>query len=595
MPVYFPTNGVEAVELNFTLLKGEGLAAKDRNMMGKRTTSDPYCIIELETSIPPAGRSTRAKKEVAKIGKTQVIKKTVNPDWNETFSTTLPCAVLQDPKNPPKISFKIFDYDKGSDDDPMGTVTIPIKFDPPKNSSTTEWYTVPKDSAKNAKGKLQIQMTQEICRSTTLQRGNAFPLETNRLRVGLAWDLAKGKVIDLDASCVAVDSQGKISMDNSVYYGNLANANGSIKHSGDSRDGNKEGEDESMSFQLDKVSPKILALYIIMTVASNKRYLSSVTSARVTLVDEAEKGGKPMASFAPSKHVDSKDATALFLVRLARNGSGWIVQPIEDTHQSARDFGSLIPHIKSYTKDLIPNIRVDPSEKVSVMRKGGAIKIKDFCPAKKVPDKVTFGLSWDMTRKPGQDAKKIDLDASAICLDADLQCVDKIWFKHLNSEDGAIKHMGDQRSGDAGGDDETINLETNKVAARIHYIGFVVNSYSGEELDDVQKAACHLFDTNTGKDIALHALSDCAFLDGHTALVMGVLYRVRGSTKKESEWCLKIISQAAQGKTVKDNIDELQKYLEENPVFTPMSGPEEEGGVENVDSQMPPEVPVTEG
>ena len=339
----------------------------------------------------------------------------------------------------------------------------------------------------------------------------------------------------MDASCVAVDAKGQISMDNSVYYGNLANSNGSIKHSGDSRDGNKEGEDESMFFRLDKVSSKVLALYIILTVASNKRYLSSGTSARVTIVDESEKKAKPMASFAPSKHIDSQDATALFLVRIARDGKGgWVVQPIEDVHPSARDFGSLIPHIKSYTKDLIPKIKVDPTEKVSVMRKGGAIKIKDFCPAKKVPSKVSFGLSWDMTRKAGQEAKKIDLDASAICLDADLNCVDKVWFKHLNSEDGAIKHGGDQRSGEAGGDDEVVYVELPRIAARIHYIGFVVNSYSGEELDDVQKASCHLFDTMTGNDIAMHALSDCAILEGHTALVMGCLYRVKGRGKKES-------------------------------------------------------------
>lgn len=594
MPVFMPTNGVESASISFTLVKGEGLAAKDRNVMGKRTTSDPYCVVTLETSVP--GSRGKPKTTKQELGKTKTIMKTVDPEWNESFDCTLPCAVLQDPQNPPKLKFEIFDYDKGSDDDAMGTVIIPIKLDPPKDSKTKEWYKVPADSAKNAKGKIQVAMDIEIARSTELVRGNAFPLETNKIRVGLAWDLVKGKVIDLDAACVAIDNKGKICMDNSVYYGNLSNSNESIRHSGDSRDGKKEGEDEAISMKLDKVPKEIAALYLILTVASNKRYLSSVSSARITFIDESsKKNSKPMASFAPSKHVDSEDATALFLVRIARDGKKtWKVQPIEDVHHSARDFGGLIPHIKSYSKDIIPGIKVDPAEKVSVMRKGGAIKIKDFCPQNKVPDKVTFGLSWDMTRAEGEKAQKIDLDASAICLDGDLQCVDKVWFKHLKSEDGAMRHGGDQRSGETTGDDEAIYVTLPKIAARIHYIGFVVNSYSGQELDDVQKAACHLFDSETGKDIATHALSDCAFLDGHTALVMGVLYRVKaGPKKKESEWCLKIISKAAQGKTVKDNVDELQQYLEDNPVFSPMSGGTEPDGVdETVTSTMPDEVPM---
>jgi len=551
-------------------------------------------IVSLETTTPAVGRG-KPKTTTVELGKTKTVMKTVNPEWNETYKAVLPCSVLQDSKSPPKIKLSIFDYDKASDDDAMGTVTIPLKFDPPKDSDTKEWYSVPADSAKNAKGKLQVAIKTEIARSTELKRGNAFPLETNKVRIGLAWDLVKGKVVDLDAACVAVDAKGRISMDNSVYYGNLTNTNKSIRHSGDSRDGNKEGEDESVSLSLDKIPKDVLALYMILTVASNKRYLSSVSSARVTIVDESKKNSKPMASFAPSKHVDSEDSTALFLVRIARDGKKtWKVQPIEDVHRTARDFGSLIPHIKSYTKDLVPGIRVDPQEKVSVMRKGGAIKIKDFCPEQKVPDKITFGLSWDMTQEEGKKAQKIDLDASAICLDGDLKCVDKVWHKHLKSEDGAIKHGGDQRSGDGSGDDESLFVELPKVAARIQYIGFIVNSYSGQELDDVQKAACHLFDTDTGVDIALHALSDCAFLDGHTALVMGVLYRVKaGPKKKESEWCLKIISLAAQGKSVKDNVDELQNFLETNPVFSPMSGSKEPDGVdEKITSTMPKEVPI---
>jgi len=72
---------------------------------------------------------------------------------------------------------------------------------------------------------------------------------------------------------------------------------------------------------------------------------------------------------------------------------------------------------------------------------------------------------------------------------------------------------------------------------------------------------------------------------------MGVMYRVKSKTdRKATEWCLKIVSKAAMGKTVKDNIDELQEFLEHNPVSSPL-----ETGIEaetKVKCSMPKPVPL---
>lgn len=394
MPVYTSSNGVEAVELTIKLIQGKGLAAKDRNMMGQRTTSDPYCIVELMTTLPPVGRK-KSPTVTTKIGQSEVIKKTVDPEWNYEVTTSIPGTALANTDSPPTLKFSLFDYDKGSDDDPMGFVTIPVP-NSVKSVDSTEWYEIPKTSVKNAKGKLQIQFKTQVYRATALQKGNAFVLNTNKIRIGLAWDVEKGKAIDLDASCVAITKDGKVAMDDCVYYGNLKNSNQSVVHSGDEREGNAEGEDESITFQLDKIPSNILCMYIILTVASVKRNMSHITSARVTIVDETKPTQGAMAVFSPAEHVQSSDATAMYLVRLARVGGdssnrGWKVQPIEDTHPTARDFGSLIPYLKSYTSDLIPGIQVNPTERCSVMRKGGNISIKDFTPTNAIPNKVTFG------------------------------------------------------------------------------------------------------------------------------------------------------------------------------------------------------------
>ena len=41
----------------------------------------------------------------------------------------------------------------------------------------------------------------------------------------------------------------------------------------------------------------------------------------------------------------------------------------------ARDFGSLIPEIKGYSRDIVPGITINPKERVAIMRKGGTIQL----------------------------------------------------------------------------------------------------------------------------------------------------------------------------------------------------------------------------
>lgn len=93
----------------------------------------------------------------------------------------------------------------------------------------------------------------------------------------------------------------------------------------------------------------------------------------------------------------------------------------------------------------------------------------------------------------------------------------------------------------------------------------MVSSYSQQELDDVDKAVCHLFDPKTKTDIASCQLTNYKEVDGHTALVMACLYH----GDNPDDWYLSIIFLPAQGKQVKKNVDDLQTYLLCNPPLPP--------------------------
>ena len=43
---------------------------------------------------------------------------------------------------------------------------------------------------------------------------------------------------------------------------------------------------------------------------------------------------------------------------------------------SARDFGTLIPQMKEYSRDMNPDIKVNPKELIAIMRPGMSIHIK---------------------------------------------------------------------------------------------------------------------------------------------------------------------------------------------------------------------------
>ena len=185
--------------------------------------------------------------------------------------------------------------------------------------------------------------------------------------------------------------------------------------------------------------------------------------------------------------------------------------------------------------------------------------MRDYCHP--IPQQLCFGLAWDIT-----NGRNIDLDASVIMLDANLNQVDIVFFGKLRSSDGSIQHGGDEREGDEKGDDEKVFLNLNQVHPSVKYVCFTINSYSGEELDDVAEASTHLFDPATMRDLLVFKLTNTKFLDKHTALVVGYLFR------DGSQWGFKICAEAAQGRTAQENVDEFQRNIRRNPP-QPLSQP----------------------
>eukprot|EP00536_Pseudo-nitzschia_multiseries_P014715 jgi/Psemu1/69202/estExt_Genemark1.C_7590004 len=150
------------------ILQGKNLVAMDRKgLFGKKTSSDPYIKVILECLPPPAKEPVPARSKhystVQKInlGKTAVVKKSLDPTWNHAIKQAVGYSRVSERL---RLHFQIFDEDKFSmSDDAMGTVVLPpLEW---RNLDTGPvWYEVPKNSAKNASGSLQIRLRTQLVR-----------------------------------------------------------------------------------------------------------------------------------------------------------------------------------------------------------------------------------------------------------------------------------------------------------------------------------------------------------------------------------------------------------------------------------------------
>jgi C2 domain len=178
---------IQSFKVEMTIIQGRNLIGKDRHFLTRqRTTSDPYIIASL-------GMDQR-------LGQTKTCLKTLNPVWDATFHFTVPnkrhaqvptnMSTFVRNTNPSKadesasmieacsmVLLKIYDEDKVTDDDMMGTLIIPIPVATRSGLSTTLWYDVDTLFVPNAVGQVQVALTvtPELTKGSMTAPNSIFP------------------------------------------------------------------------------------------------------------------------------------------------------------------------------------------------------------------------------------------------------------------------------------------------------------------------------------------------------------------------------------------------------------------------------------
>jgi tellurium resistance protein TerZ len=182
------------------------------------------------------------------------------------------------------------------------------------------------------------------------------------------------------------------------------------------------------------------------------------------------------------------------------------------------------------------------------LRKASGATLTDFC----------VGVNWGGIESRGfmgltKKVQEVDLDLSAALLSAEGKLCDHIYSPLYKPEllaqfglppgklvaaNGALKHTGDDRAGDSGGDDgldnEIITVSLGGVPADVTQIVFFLNSCGKEDFSQIPYAKIRMFEGTPTKVKEVFASYNVAAepqYQGKRALILGRLYR-RGSEWK---------------------------------------------------------------
>ncbi|MCR5833112.1 MAG: TerD family protein [Selenomonadaceae bacterium] len=174
-------------------------------------------------------------------------------------------------------------------------------------------------------------------------------------------------------------------------------------------------------------------------------------------------------------------------------------------------------------------VSLKKGQKVSLTKSNGGKLINvmvglGWHPADKSQDDVGF-----FGRLFGRGTQDIDCDASVFLCQGGkfVNNKDLVYFGNLMHNSGAVKHMGDNLTGEGEGDDEQIFVNLNKIPAQYDKLIFVVNIYKAvdrkQHFGMIKDAFIRMVDTDTHEELCRFNLSE-DYTD-MLSMVVGEIYR----------------------------------------------------------------------
>ncbi|WP_166920304.1 TerD family protein [Flavobacterium poyangense] len=197
-------------------------------------------------------------------------------------------------------------------------------------------------------------------------------------------------------------------------------------------------------------------------------------------------------------------------------------------------------------------INLEKGQRINLEKSNGT-KLQNIC----------VGVNWGAIEKKGFFGSKkeaVDLDASCAIYDDKKNHIDSVNFRKLISNDRAVKHSGDDLTGDLNGDDgldnEVITLDFSQLSPAANHVAFFINSFRGQDFKDIPFASIRIYEgtpTRVSEEFARYDIANDASFAGNVSMVLGVFY------KRNDDWKFSAVGVPTNDKKLEQTIVTIQQ------------------------------------
>ncbi|ROQ74079.1 stress response protein SCP2 [Streptomyces sp. CEV 2-1] len=401
---------------------------------------------------------------------------------------------------------------------------------------------------------------------TAMTPGSNIPLSAPRVAVDVA------APVRLDVSGLLLTADGKVrSDDDFIFYNQPAGPGVTYRSGGGSAP-------DAIVVDTAAVPPGIEKIVVTASPdGAGQTFQGIEPTATVRNADD----GSALATFTPPR---LGAETALVVIEIYRRGGAWKARAVGQGYANglagiATDFGVSVedepapapvappvtaaapvdPRLSAPPAPVAPpappvappappapgRINLDKG-RVSLQKNQTVSLVKGGRP---LLSQVKMGLGWE----PAFRGKDIDLDASVIAYGPNRNHLDSCYFGKLSILNGAIKHSGDNLTGEGAGDDEVIVVDLGRIPAEATGLVFTVNSFTGQKFTEVAKAYCRLIDAATGDELVRFDLTGA---EPQTGVIMAKLIK-----QFSGEWEMTAVGDFVKSRTVRGMVKPAAQSL----------------------------------
>ncbi|MFC9297456.1 TerD family protein [Streptomyces sp. NPDC057011] len=391
---------------------------------------------------------------------------------------------------------------------------------------------------------------------TAMTPGSNLPLNAVRVTVDVA------APVRLDVSGLLLAANGKVRSDADFIFYNQPSGPGVSYRSGGG------AAPDSITVDTGGLPPGIERIVVTASPdAAGQTFQGIEPTATVRNAD----GGAVIATFTPPR---LGSETALVVVEVYLRGGVWKVRAVGQGYANglagiATDFGVSVdeepaaaaPAPAAVAPPVPPAPPAAPAPvaaapgagkinldkgRVSLQKNQTVSLVKGGRP---LLSQVKMGLGWE----PAFGGRDIDLDASVIAYGPQRNHIDSCYFGKLSILGGAIKHSGDNLTGEGAGDDEVIVVDLGRLPAEATGLVFTVNSFSGQKFTEVAKAYCRLIDAASGEELVRFDLTGA---EPQTGVMMAKLIK-----QFSGEWEMTAMGEFVKSRTVRGMVKPASQAL----------------------------------